>query len=239
MAGGEIARAGISVRLNTYAEAADILALDPNTVIVATGGLPAGARFEGAALVRTGWEVLDGSLRPHGTVVIHDEVGTQAGAAAAERCLGRAERTLYITPDEMPLAELGVTTRVVAMRRLLAGGVQFLPNSEVRRVEAEGNRRMVKIANTLTGATREETADLVLIEYGTLPLDEVFQNLRGASSNDGMTGVGQVSEDRVEFPELCKGGFRLARIGDAVASRDLHAALLEARRLALSLPRGG
>lgn len=232
----EIVRAGVTVRLNTYAEAADVLALDPDTVIVATGGLPAEAPFAGAELTRAGWEVLDGSTRPHGTIVIHDEVGTQAAAAAAERCIGRAERILYVTPDEMPLAEMGVTTRAVAMRRLLEGGVEFLPNSEITRVAAAGNRRTVTIANTLTGVRTEKTADLVLTEYGTIPLDEVFQDLRGASSNDGLTGMARVSEDRVDFRDVRGGSFRLARIGDAVASRDMHAALLEARRIALSLP---
>lgn len=232
----EATLAGVTFHLNTYAEAGDILALDPDTVVVATGGLPTEPTFEGAALSRPGWDVLDGNLRPHGTVLIHDETGTQAGAALAERCISRAERILYLTPDEMPLAELGVTTRAVAMKRLLLGGVEFLPNNEVRRVSAFGNRRNVTIANTLTGVTADLVTDLVLTEFATTPLDELWQELRLLSWNNGIADFAQTPSDRMSFSRVRQGSFLLARIGDAVSSRNMHAALLEARRLILSLP---
>src|SRR5690606_23596142 len=43
---GELERLGAEIHFNTLAEAEDVLALDPDIVIVATGGLPGGNGIE-------------------------------------------------------------------------------------------------------------------------------------------------------------------------------------------------
>ena len=61
----ELARLGVDVRYDTLAEAADVLALEPDVVIVATGGLPQLPELEeGADLVVTSWDVLGGDVTP-------------------------------------------------------------------------------------------------------------------------------------------------------------------------------
>jgi N-methyl-L-proline demethylase len=62
----EIERLGANVRFNTYAEADDVRALEPDVVVVATGGLPGGhAIEEGGELAVTSWDILAGmSSRP-------------------------------------------------------------------------------------------------------------------------------------------------------------------------------
>ena len=48
----EIERLGVEVRLNAYAEAADVLAEAPEIVIIATGGVPESTGSRGRSIVR-------------------------------------------------------------------------------------------------------------------------------------------------------------------------------------------
>jgi hypothetical protein len=72
----------------------------------------------------------------------------------------------------------------------------------------------------------------VVVDHGTLPNDALYLALR-----DGARNLGEVDQqallenhpqDLVRNPE---GRYQLFRIGDAVAGRDVHAAVLEALRL--------
>jgi N-methyl-L-proline demethylase len=69
-----------------------------------------------------------------------------------------------------------------------------------------------------------------------VPVDELYHDLRGGSRNGGETDpdalVAGRDQDVVANPE---GSYRLFRIGDAVAHRNIHAAIYDARRLALAL----
>jgi hypothetical protein len=76
--------------------------------------------------------------------------------------------------------------------------------------------------------------DQVVINHGTLPLDELYFELRPQSSN-----LGQVDYDAfiAGKPQTLNGGpadgqgFQLFRIGDAIAARNTHAAIYDALRL--------
>ena len=58
----------VDIRTNSYAEVDDVLAENPDVVVVATGGVP-NTEFltEGAQLVTDAWDVLCGAARPRGT----------------------------------------------------------------------------------------------------------------------------------------------------------------------------
>jgi hypothetical protein len=77
--------------------------------------------------------------------------------------------------------------------------------------------------------------DQVVVEHGTLPNDEVYQALLDGSSNRGELAVEAFIAGRpqavVANPD---GRYQLFRIGDAVSSRNIHAAIYEARRLAMT-----
>jgi N-methyl-L-proline demethylase len=52
-------------RFNTFAEASDVLAENPDLVIVATGGLPTrDILASGNDLVVTAWDILSGDVKP-------------------------------------------------------------------------------------------------------------------------------------------------------------------------------
>ncbi len=76
----------------------------------------------------------------------------------------------------------------------------------------------------------------MVVDHGTLPADELYFALKEGSKNRGEVDLDALVEGRPQAlatdPE---GGYELFRIGDAVASRDIHAAIFEALRLCKDL----
>ncbi|GGK33849.1 oxidoreductase [Salinarimonas ramus] len=231
-----VEREGVEVRLNSYVEAPDLLAEEADAIVLATGGLPAIPDVPGTERIGSVWDLLGGGARPEGHVVVYDEIGTHAAAIAAEVAARKGARVTFLTPDEMPLQELGPTTRAVALRALFTLGVAIVPNRSLAGLAPRGNGVGVRVQNTLTGVAEEIEADALVVENGTVPLDEVYHGLVPHASNAGVLGLERIDENRFDFPVANPSGrFVLARIGDAVASRNMHAAMLEGMRVAMSL----
>jgi hypothetical protein len=72
-----------------------------------------------------------------------------------------------------------------------------------------------------------------VVENGSSPNDELFKELRESSVNDGVTDLEALRIGKAQ--PRTKNGFTLHRIGDSVASRDIAAAIYEARRLCQNL----
>ena len=78
----------------------------------------------------------------------------------------------------------------------------------------------------------ERVVDTVIIEHGTLPVAEVFDALAPQSVNLGQIDVPDLLRRRPQSARPNPDGrFELYRVGDAVASRNVHAAILDALRL--------
>ena len=112
-------------------------------------------------------------------------------------------------------------------------GVTLTPDHRLAKVEPAGNRLKATFTNEFGGPDIERTANQIIVEHGTLPNDELFHELTPTSANKGildyealLSGVAQASADE---------GYTLYRVGDAVASRNIHAALYDARRLCKDL----
>ncbi|WP_226507049.1 hypothetical protein [Pseudomonas sp. MWU16-30317] len=80
----------------------------------------------------------------------------------------------------------------------------------------------------------QRRADKLVVERGTAPLDEVFDALRALSANDGVLDIPAFLQLQAQ-PAKERDGFALYRIGDALSSRNVHAAMLDAMRLGLAL----
>jgi hypothetical protein len=64
----------------------------------------------------------------------------------------------------------------------------------------------------------------------------VFEELREGSINDGVTDIEALLDTRPQpWERPVNGGYLLYRIGDAVSSRSVHAALLDAYRISITL----
>jgi hypothetical protein len=75
-----------------------------------------------------------------------------------------------------------------------------------------------------------------VIERGTLPADELYFELKPQSSNLGETDLDALLAGRPQSKVNNPGGsFQLFRVGDAVASRNIHAAIYDSLRLCKDL----
>ncbi len=82
----------------------------------------------------------------------------------------------------------------------------------------------------------QRTVDQVVVEHGTLPVAELYFRLKSGSSNQGEVDLEALlagkSQTLVHNPE---GAYQLFRVGDAVAGRNIHAAIYDSLRLCKDL----
>ena len=232
----EVERLGVETRLNCYAEAEDVLAEAPDTVIIATGGWPEPPEIPGGELTLSSWDVLSGAARPTGAVLLVDEAGDQPAAVTADVLAEMGCAVELVTPDRTILHDLGPTTSAVALRQLARDGVRMTCLHELICVEAIGPKRRATLRHVLTGQTATREVDHVMVENGLTPSDALYHALKPASSNLGQLDhaalIAGTDPFRVLNPE---GRFGLVRIGDAVAGRSIHAAVYDALRICKTL----
>jgi hypothetical protein len=78
--------------------------------------------------------------------------------------------------------------------------------------------------------------DQVVIEQATLPNADLYFALKESSVNRGEIDYGALIAGRAQAIRTNPGGrFQLFRIGDAIASRNIHAAIYDAARLCKDL----
>ncbi len=76
----------------------------------------------------------------------------------------------------------------------------------------------------------------MVVEHGTLPADDLYHALKPLSRNLGAVDYGALLGTGDPFPPRNpEGAFTLWRIGDAVASRNIHAAIHDALRFGIRL----
>lgn len=233
----ELELLGVEVRLNSYAEADDVLAEAPEVVIVATGGLPDTSFLEaGEELVSTVWDVLGGYVEPTGKVLLYDDHGWHQGPSTAIALAKKGAQVEMVTPDRMIAFEIGATNYPNYLRDAYRLDVTLTPDLELRAVRREGNRLVATFWNEYSEAATERTADHVVVEHGTLPVDELYQALQAGSRNGGEIDLdGLVAGEAREIVANPEGRYLLYRVGDAVSSRNIHAAIYDSLRLCKSL----
>jgi hypothetical protein len=71
-----------------------------------------------------------------------------------------------------------------------------------------------------------------VVEHGTLPLDDLYFALKEGAVNRGEVDYQALIAGRPQaISSNPEGRYRLYRIGDAVSSRNIHAAIYDALRL--------
>ncbi len=232
----ELEHLGVEVRLNTYADGNDVLALDPDVVIVASGGLPNFGDLEGEQHCLNTWEVLGGDVKPARRVLVYDGTGRHDALSCAEFLADQDSEVVFATIDDRIGAELGYAERPVHRKQLYLQQIETRLDLMLLEVQPVGERLQATFRNDLTDEQVEIEADQVVVERGTYPLDEVFQELRNDAINKGVTDIDALLQVRSQpFENGEEGGYRLYRVGDAVSSRSLHAALLDAFRISVAL----
>ena len=230
----ELARMGVAIRFNCYADQGMIAAENPDVVIVATGGAPDKMEGEvpGVELAETIWDLLETPKPPQGTVLLYDGVGTIAAAACAEMLADQGATLVYVTPDQQLGQEMSYLDRPFIMRQLYKAGATLTPDRRLIGVKRVGNRIEATLVNEYSDVSETIACDRMIIERGTVPMDELFHEMRASSRNDGVIDLDAFVMGAKQNTVLHEPGrYALYRIGDAVSSRDIHAAMLDAMRL--------
>ena len=228
---------GVRFRFDTLAEAADVLAEDPDVVIVATGGLPHTAVLErGDDLVASAWDIIAGDVKPGADVLVFDDAGDHAGLQAAEVIAATGARVEIMTPDRTFAPEVMAMNLVPYMRALQARDVTFTVAFRLEAAERVGNRIRARVGSDYGGVTKHRTVDQIVVNHGTVPLDDLYFALKPQSRNLGAVDYDALIAGRAQTAETgAAGRFDLFRIGDAVAARNTHAAIYDALRLVKDL----
>ncbi len=231
---------GVRFRFNTYAEAQDVLADDPDVVILATAGLPNFTTVLGGENhANSVWDVMSGEFNADGEILIFDDTGSQSGVSAAEHLAAQCAKVELVTPDRCIAEGVGVTNHAIHLRNLYAAGVRLMPDLRLLKIERNGNRFDAHLMNEYSNQAEIRTVDHVIIEAGTLPMNELFDDLANLSENGGVTDisafVSAFAQPVVADVRGQPNRFALFRIGDANATRGIHAAVFDAARLCSNL----
>lgn len=226
-------RLGVEFAFNTWAEADTVLAEEPDVVIVATGGLPhTEILSQGNDLTVSTWDIISGDVKPGRQVLIFDDAGDHAALQAAEVIAKSGAGVEIVTPDRAFSAEVMAMNLVPYMRTLQDLDVTFTVTYRVDRVERRDGRLVATFKSDYGPVHKERIVDQVVVNHGTVPLDDLYFELRPQSKNDGAVEhqdlIAGKPQNIVTNPA---GRFQLFRIGDAVAARNTHAAIYDALRL--------
>jgi len=225
----------VAFHFNTWAEADDVLALSPDVVIVATGGLPNTTLFEAKKeqdLVVTSWDIIAGDIKPGQHVLIYDESGDHPALQAAEIVANAGSKVEIMTPDRTFAPDIMAMNLVPYMRSLQDKDTIFTVTRRLLDVERDGNRLKAIIGTDYSDLKTENIYDQIVVNYGTLPLDELYFELKPLSSNAGAVDYEALTGGAPQnVVRNRKGAFQLFRIGDAVSARNTHAAIYDALRL--------
>tara|TARA_R100001369_G_scaffold89872_1_gene128034 strand:- start:121 stop:858 length:738 start_codon:yes stop_codon:yes gene_type:complete len=225
----------VMFHFNTWAEVDDIITLEPDVVIIATGGMPNLELFEQKgeqAHVVSAWDIISGDVKPAGKVLVYDESGDHPALQAAEIAANAGASVEIMTPDRTFSPDMMAMNLVPYMRSLQERDVTFTVARRLLGVAQSGNMLNATIGTDYSDHTYDVQVDQVVVNYGTLPMDQLYFDLKSLASNAGavdydalVTGVPQ----RVQHNK--NGRFQLFRIGDAVSARNTHAAIYDALRL--------
>ncbi len=230
-------RLGVEMRFDVFAEAADVQALDPDVAIIATGGLPnTDFLADGADLAVTSWDILSGDAKVGDEVLLFDDNGGHPGMQAAEAVAEAGSRLEIVSPERFFAPEMGGLNHVAYAQTFQRHGVTITINRRLVGIRREGNRLAAIIGSDYGDWTEERLVDQVVVEHGTLPLDDLYFSLKEESRNRGEVDYpALIAGRRQDIRTNPDGRFALFRIGDAVSSRNVHAAIYDALRLCKDL----
>jgi 2,4-dienoyl-CoA reductase-like NADH-dependent reductase (Old Yellow Enzyme family) len=217
-----VERLGVEVRMGQAASPDSVAALNPDWVVVASG---ASWDTSGFSLTRPDRDSIPGAEAEHvidpvravaetqacgERVLLLDEQGTHIALGLAELLVGSGRAVEFVTSHPQPGAHAGVLGTVDLpwiYPRLIAAGVSFTVEATIERID----RRSVELRHLYGGWTQTvEDLDCVVLCMGRRPEDDLFKALQ-------------------------KRDFRVERIGDCKAPREVDDAVLEGARAAIGL----
>ena len=219
-------RLGVRVQTSHPVDAGFLRAERPDVVVLATGAVPVRPAWaHGHPRIVDVRQVADGSARPEGTVVVLDELGFHQATSVAELLADRGCTVEVITSALMVGQDLGLTLDLeLWTRKVQAQGVRQRTDVVVLDavvMDAAGlgaaerpGRLELRLLHHPTGTSQQLACDWVACAVPPRPADELWRALRGAGQ---------------EAP------FEVHRVGDCLAPRRAHAAVIEGERVGAAL----
>ena len=229
----ECTRLGVTFHFNTWAEADTITAENPDVVIIATGGMPdTEVLSKGNDLVVSTWDIISGDVKPGANVLVYDDAGDHAGLQAAELIAQSGAKVEIMTPDRSFAPEVMAMNLVPYMRSMQKLDTTFTVTYRLEAVEKQGNQLVAYVGSDYGGVAKQRIVDQIVVNHGTIPLDDIYFDLKPGSSNHGEMSHDDLLAGKpqsvVRNPD---GAYQLFRVGDAVSARNTHAAIYDALRL--------
>ena len=225
---------GVRFQFNTYAEMSDVVALEPQVVVVATGGIPNMELFETKGELKnvsSAWDLISGDVKPAEHILIYDESGDHPGLQAAEIAANAGCKVEIMTPDRTVSPEIMAMNLVPYMRALQNKDVTFTVARRLLNLSQNGNKLRAEIGTDYSSLKTFLEYDQVILNYGTLPVDELYFQLKPFSQNEGAVDYEALILGKSQkLNKNIDGNFQLFRIGDAVSARNTHAAIYDALR---------
>jgi 2,4-dienoyl-CoA reductase (NADPH2) len=211
----ELGRLGVAVHTGTAVDAALIRRERPDVVIVATGStpgrpywLPADPPIPTCDIT----DVLEGRAQPTGTVLLIDELGFHQSTSVAELLADRGASVELLTPGMVVAQDLGITLDLEGWNiRAAAKGIQQTTDSVVMGFDDAG---ALSVLHHPTDTTTSRSADWIVLAVPPASADGLYRELKIAAHPDRPV---------------------VHRIGDALAPRRAHAAVLDGDRVGTAL----
>ncbi len=183
-------RAGVNYLMNKEASTSEVIALQPDVVVLATGAsmtwprcLPLSLRDEGLVPdLRAAMLALGGVTQPQpGCAVLLDLDHTEGTYASAERLRKLFQRVVIITPRISVAEDVALVARQGIYRRLHEQGIELLLASEPRWTQAFEQDATLAYSSVYGGPLRT-IENVAFFSYASprKPDDELFASLKNA-----------------------------------------------------------
>ena len=215
----QAARLGAGVKTGHEVTAAFLLAEAPDAVVLATGARPARPAWShGHPRVADVREVIDGTVTPAGRVVVVDDLGFHQATSAAELLADRGCDVEVITSAMVVGQDLGVTLDMETWQvKAHARGIRQRTDVVVLDSRdgpggagSPGGGLVLDLLHHPTGAAQQLECDWAVCAVPPEPEDALWHALAGAP-------------------------FEVHRVGDCLAPRRAHAAVIEGERAGAAL----
>jgi 2,4-dienoyl-CoA reductase (NADPH2) len=207
-------RLQIDVRTGVEADPARIGALGADVVVLATGARPCRPWWAGDSdRVVDVRDVLEGRAAPSGRVLVVDELGFHQATSVAELLADRGCQVEIATNGMVVGQDLGITLDLETWNvRAHARGIRQATDLVPLGVQGDpdGNGLVVNLQHHPTGQDHDRVCDWVVCVVHQEPEDDLWQGLAGSP-------------------------FPVHRIGDCLAPRRAHSAIVEGHRVAVGL----
>lgn len=161
---------GINVHLGKKMTKEDVIALNPDAVVCATGVKNAVLKVEGAERAVNATDILSGKTSGKNVVVIG---GGSIGCETAEFLAKQGKKVSIIEMTDSLAGNTGKTAQTILLGHLKGNKVDILTNCSVEKITATD-----VVYRTKDGKRNSVKADTVVVAIGTRPESSLYESLK-------------------------------------------------------------